>query len=92
MGGAAAANTLLHIDLGARKRRGEEIDQEQREELLSAISASYNEQENIFYGAARGWVDRMIVPQETRNELIRALSVASTFELTGEYKTGVLQT
>jgi acetyl-CoA carboxylase carboxyltransferase component len=92
MGGAAAANTLLQIDLGARKRRGEEIDNTQQKELLAAITASYNEQENIFYGAARGWVDRMIVPQETRDELIQALSIASTFEISGKYSTGVLQT
>jgi len=92
MGGAAAANTLLQIDLGARKRRGEEIDKQQQADLLAAITASYNEQESIFYGAARGWVDRLIVPEETRNELIEALSIASTFEIDSHFQTGVLQT
>lgn len=92
MGGAAAANTLLQIDISARKRRGEEIDPEESKQLLAAIAASYEEQQDIFYGAARGWVDRMIDPQDTRQELINALSIASTFEMAEDYKTGVLQT
>jgi acetyl-CoA carboxylase carboxyltransferase component len=92
MGGAAAAQTLLQIDLGARKRRGEEVDSTQQAELLASITASYDEQESIFYGAARGWVDRLIEPEHTRQELIEALSIASTFEIAPEYKTGVLQT
>ena len=92
MGGAAAAHTLLQIDLGARKRRGEEVDSAKQAELLAAITASYDEQESIFYGAARGWVDRLIEPEHTRSELIEALSIASTFEIAPEYKTGVLQT
>ena len=92
MGGAAAGSTLLQIDLAARKRRGEEIDETERAQLLAAITASYDEQESIFYGAARGWIDRMIDPKETREELTEALSIASTFVIKGEYKTGVLQT
>ncbi len=94
MGGAQAANTLLQIDLAARKRRGEEIDEKMREELLAAISDSYHEQQDIRYGAARGWVDRIIEPDKTRDELIYALQIASTFPIppAGEYRTGVLQT
>ena len=92
MGGASAANTLLQIDLAARKRRGEEIDHKESEQLLAAITASYSKQQDILYGAARGWVDKMIVPEHSRDELIQALSIASTFVIADEYKTGVLQT
>lgn len=92
MGGSSAANTLLQIDLAARKRQGEKIDKEESKQLLAAISASYEEQQDIFYGAAHGWVDRMIIPSETRSELTEVLSIASTFEIRGEYKTGVFQT
>ncbi len=92
MGGAAAASTLLQIDLGARRRRGEEVDTKQQAELLAAITASYDEQESIFYGASRGWIDRLITPESTRQELTEALSIASTCDLGSEYKTGVLQT
>ncbi len=92
MGASQAANTLLQIDLAARKRAGEEVDESERQELLRAISASYTEQQDIRYGAARGWIDRLIEPHRTRDELIFALQAASTFPIEGEFKTGVLQT
>ena len=91
MGAAQAAGTLLQIDLSARERRGEKIDEAERKRLLEAITASYNEQQDIRYGAARGWVDRLIEPEKTREELIFSLQIASTFPVTGEFKTGVLQ-
>jgi acetyl-CoA carboxylase carboxyltransferase component len=37
------------------------------------------------------WVDRVIAPDQTRQELIAALSVARRVPVTGEFKTGVLQ-
>jgi acetyl-CoA carboxylase carboxyltransferase component len=92
MGAAQAANTLLQIDLSARKRRGEEIDEAMREELLKAISDSYHEQQDIRYGAARGWIDRIIDPVRTRSELMFALQVADQAGVEGPFKTGVLQT
>ena len=92
MGAAQAANVLLQIDLAARKRRGEEIDEETREQLLEAITASYTEQQDVLYGAARGWVDRMIDPLQTRNELTEALMLASGVDSSMPFATGVLQT
>lgn len=92
MGAAQAANTLLQIDLAARKRKGEEVDEAERRQLLDAITASYREQQDIRYGAARGWIDRMIEPHRTRDELIEALQIASGMPITGEFRTGVLQT
>ena len=92
MGAGSAANTLLQIDLAARKRRGEEVDEAERKALLDAISASYNEQQDIRYGAARGWVDRIIDPSNTRKELSDALQIAATFPTNGDFRTGVLQT
>ena len=92
MSAQSAANTLLQIDLAARKRRGEEIDDAERQNLLDAISDSYNEQQDIRYGAARGWIDRIIEPHETRSELAAALQIASTFPVEGNFKTGVIQT
>jgi acetyl-CoA carboxylase carboxyltransferase component len=92
MGAAQAASTLLQIDLAARKRRGDEVDEETRAELLAAISASYLEQQDVLYGAARGWVDRMIAPEDTRAELIEALMIASGCDMSVPFKTGVLQT
>ena len=91
MGAGQAANTLLTIDRAARERKGEKIDEKMRKELLDAITKSYSEQQDIRYGAARGWVDRIIEPDKTREELIRSLEIASTFPIVGEFKTGVLQ-
>jgi 3-methylcrotonyl-CoA carboxylase beta subunit len=91
MGAGQAANTLLHIDLAARERKGEKIDEQMRKQLLDAISKSYNQQQDIRYGAARGWVDRIIEPDKTREELIRSLEIAATFPIEGQFKTGVLQ-
>lgn len=92
MGAAQAAGTLLQIDLAARERRGEQIDEEGRKELLAAITASYNEQQDIRYGAARGWVDRIIEPQRTREELIMALRMAAQCPIEGPLRVGVIQT
>ena len=92
MGAMQAANTLLQIDLAARTRRGEEVDDETQAELLAAIAASYLEQQNVLYGAARGWLDRVIAPEETRAELIEALMVASGCDTSAPFQTGVLQT
>jgi acetyl-CoA carboxylase carboxyltransferase component len=94
MGAAQAAGTLLSIDLAARERKGEKIDEEMRKQLLAAITASYNEQQDIRYAASRGWVDRIIDPRETREELALALAVAAQAPLQapGMYRTGVLQT
>ena len=95
MGGASAANTLLQIDLAAKKRRGEEVDEEEQQiNYLLQLRKVMNEQQDIFYGAARGWVDRIIKPQkihETVNSLKR-LSIASTFDIDGDLKPAYLQT
>ena len=92
MGAAQSANTLLQIDLASRKRRGEEVDEKMRKEMLATITALYEQQQDIRYGAARGWTDRLIEPHRTRDEMIYALQIASGFPITGEFKTGVLQT
>jgi len=92
MGAAQAANTLLQIDLSARERRGEKIDEAMRAELLAAITASYREQQDILYGAARGWVDRVIDPERTREELAESLRIAAGMPTDAEFRTGVLQT
>ncbi len=92
MGASQAANTLLQIDLASRKRKGVEIDENERTQLLEAITASYREQQDIRYGAARGWLDRLIEPHRTRDELIEALQIADGVPIDGPFRTGVLQT
>ncbi len=101
MGAAQAAGTLLQIDLSAREKRGEKIDDATRKALHAAVSASYNEQQDIRYAASRGWVDRIIEPHRTREELITALRVAAqapvespagALSTEASFRTGVIQT
>lgn len=92
MGAAQAASTLLQIDLAARERRGEKVDEDMRKQLLAAITASYSGQQDVRYGASRGWIDRIIEPVLTRDELVMALRIAAQAPVVGELRTGVLQT
>jgi acetyl-CoA carboxylase carboxyltransferase component len=92
MGAAQAAGTLLQIDLAARERKGEKVDEAMRAQLLAAITASYSEQQDIRYAASRGWVDRIIEPSRTREELVEAVKVAYQAPAGGAFRTGVLQT
>jgi acetyl-CoA carboxylase carboxyltransferase component len=79
------------IEERSRERKGETIDAETHEAILGAVRASYNEQQDIRHGAARGWVDRIIQPHETRRELADALAMAAGWDYSREFKTGVLQ-
>jgi acetyl-CoA carboxylase carboxyltransferase component len=92
MGAAQAASTLLQIDLAARERKGEKIDEGMRAQLLEAITRSYSEQQDIKYAASRGWVDRIIDPQHTRDELVAAIRVTYQAPVEAPFRTGVLQT
>jgi acetyl-CoA carboxylase carboxyltransferase component len=92
MGAAQAANTLLQIDLAARERRGEIVDETMRKQLLAGITASYTQQQDIRYAASRGWVDRIIEPHRTREELLLAVQIAAQAPSDGPLRTGVLQT
>ena len=92
MGAAQAASTLLQIDLAARERKGEKIDEGMRAQLLEAITRSYSEQQDIKYAASRGWVDRIIDPQHSRDELVAAMRVAYQAPVEAPFRTGVLQT
>lgn len=91
MGAAQATGTLAMIEERSRERKGEEIDAETHAAIMEAVRASYNEQQDIRHGAARGWVDRIIQPHETRKELAAALAMAQGWDDTREFRTGVLQ-
>lgn len=92
MGAGSASGTLAMIEERSRARKGEEIDDETRDAILDAVRDSYNEQQDIRHGAARGWVDRIIEPHKTRDELIEAVRAANQgWDYSTEFKTGVLQ-
>ena len=92
MGANQATGTLAMIEEKSRERKGEKIDPETHKQILDAVRASYNEQQDIRHGAARGWVDRIIEPHKTRDELIAALSYCTSWDYSKPFRTGVLQT
>jgi 3-methylcrotonyl-CoA carboxylase beta subunit len=59
--------------------------------LRAKVKASYEEQTDIRYGAARGWIDAIIQPHETRDVLIRLLSYVRRPPAKGRFHTGVIQ-
>ena len=93
MGANQATGVLTTIEEASRKRKGESIDPETHKAIYAAIHAAYTEQADIRHAAARGWVDRIIEPHATREELIAALaSAAQGWDYSPAFKTGVLQT
>lgn len=93
MGANQATGVLTQIEEASRKRKGESIDAEAHEKIYGAIHKAYTEQADIRHAAARGWVDAIIEPHKTRDELIAALDAASQgWDYSATFKTGVLQT
>ncbi|MBA4063161.1 MAG: methylcrotonoyl-CoA carboxylase [Isosphaera sp.] len=91
MGGNQAAGTLLDIQVQALKRAGKEPDAAELAELRDRVKASYDEQTDVRYAAARLWVDAIVRPEETRAALLEALAVATRHDDGRPFKTGVLQ-
>ena len=77
--------------VSALKRAGNEPDAAELEELRDKVEASYEEQTDMRYAAARLWVDAIIDPEETRAALLTALAVATRYDEGRPFKTGVLQ-
>lgn len=91
MGGDQAASTLLDIQVQALKRQGKEPEAGELAELRDKVKASYEEQTDVRYAAARLWVDAIIQPEDTRQALLTALGVATRFDDGRPFKTGVFQ-
>jgi len=63
-----------------------------RKNLYESVRATYEQQTDPRYAAARLWVDAIIDPAHTRDALIWALESAALNPEIREFKTGVLQT
>jgi 3-methylcrotonyl-CoA carboxylase beta subunit len=92
MSGAAAANTLLQIQVSSLKAKGEEITPEAEKELLDRITAKYNEELSPYYAAARLWIDGIIDPLETRKVISMGIEAANHAPIEKPYNVGVIQT
>lgn len=91
MGGAQAAKTLLQIQVSGRKAKGEEISQEEEENLLSEIQERYDQQTSPYYAAARLWVDAIIDPRDTRQWISEGIKAANNAPVE-RFNPGVIQT
>ena len=92
MGAAQASDTVFSVLARARDRGDKKATPEELEELRAKVKANYEEQTDIRYGAARGWVDAIIQPHETRDVLVRLLQYVSRPMPKGRFHTGVVQT
>lgn len=92
MSGAAAANTLLQINVAASKSRGEELTEHDKKEQLKKITDRYNNQLSPYYAAARLWVDGVIDPLETRKVISIGIEAANNSPIEKPFNVGVIQT
>src|SRR4029078_6234505 len=90
MGASQAADTLLAIKLRDAERSGQPLTKAQIAEQRDTIKRRYEEQTDIRYAAARGWVAAIIALHETRQWLELALRILPP---AGKepFRTGVLQ-
>jgi 3-methylcrotonyl-CoA carboxylase beta subunit len=88
MGAAQASDVVFNIlaKSGKKERTPEELAK-----LREQVKQGYIEQTDIRYGAARGWVDALIQPHETRKVLLRAFELACRPPPSARFHTGVLQ-
>ncbi len=91
MGAAQAAETLLTLRVRDAERTGRKLAETEIAELRDSIRQSYEQQTDIRYGAARGWVDAIISPVETRMWLKMALDVLPSQREKPPFRTGVWQ-
>ncbi len=88
MGAGQASDVVFNIlSRGSAKDR----TAEDLAALRDKVKKDYLEQADIRYGAARGWVDAIIQPHDTREVLLSALSVATRPAPKANFHTGVIQ-
>ena len=90
MGADQAAETLLALQIRDAERAGKKLSKADVEKLRETTHARYEQQTDIRYGAARGWIDAIIRPHETRLWLQTALNLLPP-TVEGSFRTGVLQ-
>jgi 3-methylcrotonyl-CoA carboxylase beta subunit len=88
MGAAQASDVVFNI---LAKSSKQERTKDELDKLREQVKQGYIEQTDIRYGAARGWVDALIQPHQTRATLIRAFDLACRPAPSAHFHTGVLQ-
>jgi len=91
MSGAAAAKTLLQIQVGALKAKGEKISKEDENKLLNEITERYDRQTSPYHAAAHLRIDMIIDPLETRKTISMGIEAANHNPIKEPYITGVIR-
>jgi acetyl-CoA carboxylase carboxyltransferase component len=76
MGADQAADTLFTVQKKAAERKGKPLSDDEARKMHADIQQRYQEQMDIRYAAARGWVDAIIAPDTTREWLSHLLPLA----------------
>ncbi|PSQ87807.1 MAG: methylcrotonoyl-CoA carboxylase [Bacteroidetes bacterium QS_4_64_154] len=92
MGGTQASKVLKQIKVRQLEKKGEELSEEDKQELLSEIQDRYEEQTTPYYAAARLWIDALIDPVNTRDWLARGLDMVDHNPTLERFNPGVIQT
>jgi 3-methylcrotonyl-CoA carboxylase beta subunit len=74
------------------ERGGKQLSEEEKSQVFASIKASYDEQTDCRYAAARLWVDAIIDPAKTRDVLLTALKAAALNPEVEKFNPGVIQT
>jgi len=92
MSGAAAAKTLLQIQVANLKSKGKTaLTTEEEDAMQKEIADRYNSQLSPYYSASRIWVDGVIDPRETRSVISMGIEAANHAPITKRFNTGVIQ-
>lgn len=91
MGGQQAAKTILDLQAAQLARSGAQPDDDTIAELYAQIRADYDRALDIRFGAARLWVDGIVLPMELRGRLIRSLEVCAVNPERETLRLGVFQ-
>jgi hypothetical protein len=92
MGGDQASRTLSQLQIRHAEESGARLSPEDKAAMLAEVKRKYDEQMDPRYAAARLWVDHIVFPQETRQFLLHAFSLASRAPVGNVLRTGVIQT
>ncbi len=91
MGGEQATKTLLEVSIRSLERQGHQVDADELATMRDEIKAGYDRHMDVRYGASKLWVDRIIDPAKTREELTWALESVTRHCPDAPFKLGVFQ-
>lgn len=91
MSGAAAANTLLQIQVASLKAKGELISEVDEKKLLGEIKSRYERQSSPYHAASHLRIDMIIDPLETRKVISMGIEAANHNPIKEPYITGVIR-